>query len=923
MDGLNGGLVRFALFFCCFALIANAARAEVTPQPLPAYSNAESLRGDSSLGAVAFADSKSDMAGTGVAVGDRGALYRSTDQGETWTALPSPVDCRLHDVLWTGSRSVVVIGGAYDPLTQLSRGVVLVSRDAGASFRRIKDHNLPLLHNVRLSENRLLVADGDWSHSQLTSTFVSRDGGRSWQGSDNNAKEPRGPSPEIQNSKSQSAISFVRWQSITGSPAPVRDACRITAGQLCAVGDHGLILTSEDDGETWTARRGGGRHAAILFVAGDAQSASWSLLGSESLQWRHRCAMLVERPISGSLQIQTTNIQQPLGLLRQAAVMLGAASVDWYQGDDNLEEPTDLQARRWIAVHRPSVVVIDESVSSETRQAVLQSAASMGVTRVLLASQKEQGGSLLHQSALLPRIGLLAADLILDAQHLVAPERCKPASISLTRLYDSSSSRIGGGGESIMAGLTVNPSNQVVGIAKSITRHRLQVVQARSKQSKWIRSLTNRELTSSRVFETSLRQLMDQTAEEDQLRMIWSVLTRTRGTHFENLCLQEIADRFRNRSVGKWAAVRIDAHQNSAEQQFLRLTEVPRSEVVQAASVQAAAVALSPFQNLKPEFDQSIGSQIQQASAIIPVGVAKPEVIQASPVSGRIQSASNVDLQLDLHPAVMLSRLVDKPDSQAERSNDGTTGMTTNAPTATTMGDLRRISMQGTGDWKRLLASDARGSRSSHHGLPQRLVKRTGSPPRLDGKLDDPCWDHRTPNISLGDFQISLAFDQNYLYVAAVCPSDLIARDAGRRLTGHAARDQVLFDVDRLKLRFDTDGDLWTSHCVEITDTGRTRDAVGNDTRWQPTWYVDVDRKEQNITFELAIRRSDLAGAIDDSDSRWFVSAQIIRAGTEAIEPLFPQPNAWRPIRFAPPEIQQQALRPAGPVRLAPVEGLR
>jgi hypothetical protein len=133
----------------------------------------------------------------------------------------------------------------------------------------------------------------------------------------------------------------------------------------------------------------------------------------------------------------------------------------------------------------------------------------------------------------------------------------------------------------------------------------------------------------------------------------------------------------------------------------------------------------------------------------------------------------------------------------------------------------------------------------------------------------------------------------------------------------------VLFDVDRLKLRFDTDGDLWTSHCVEITDTGRTRDAVGNDTRWQPTWYVDVDRKEQNITFELAIRRSDLAGAIDDSDSRWFVSAQIIRAGTEAIEPLFPQPNAWRPIRFAPPEIQQQALRPAGPVRLAPVEGLR
>ncbi|KAA1261209.1 BNR/Asp-box repeat protein [Rubripirellula obstinata] len=957
MDGLNRVLVRTIPIFFSLAVTANPIWADVQHHPLPDYSDAQSLRGDSSLNAVAFANPRPEaaqnaMAGIGIAVGDRGALFRSTDHGETWNAVASPVDCRLLDVVWTSSRSVVVAGGAYDPLTQLSRGVVLVSRDAGASFRRINNHDLPLIRKLSLSKNRLLIANGDWSHSQLTNTFASRDGGQTWQGSGDQRRsgDPTQPINQtepinqtdfgIADANVQSATSFIRWQRITGSPAPVRNACRIGTNQLCAVGDHGLILTSKDDGQTWAARRGGDRHAAILFVAGDAETASWSLLGSESLQWRHRCALLVEQPAGNAVENQAASHQKQLELVRQAAVMLGAASVDWFRGRDDFDEPIDRQARRWIAIHRPSVVVIDESVTNETRQAVFNAATSMGVNRVLKSSRRDHGGSLLHQSAMLPRIGMLAADLILDAQHLVAPEHCEPASISVTRLYDSNSSRIGGGGESIMAGLAVDQSNQLGGIAKSISRHRLQVVQARTKQSKLIEGLVNIKTSSSAEFENSLRQLMDQTAAEDQLRMIWSILGRTVGTRFEDLCLEEIANRFRDQSIGKWASVRIDAYRNSAEQQFLKSKAVTTTDLVQVAPAQAATVALSPFQNMQADSDRTNGGGtyqqsdfqngeyqdsefqdygVRQASAVIPVGVAKPDVIQASPVSQEVSSTPIVDLQLDLHPAVLLSRLNDNSDNEEELSNASPTD-----PTATTMGDIRRIAMQGTRDWKRLLASNFAGRSQAC------LVKRAAAPPRLDGNLNDACWDNPTDAagfksaLSQDQVQLRFASDQNYLYVAAVCPSNSIATDKGIRSTGRAARDQVLFDVDRLRLRFDTDGDLWTSHCIEITDAGRTRDSIDGDIRWQPTWYVDVHRTEQTVTFELAIRRSDLARGVGDLDARWFVSAEPIRAAAKSKAPIFPSPTEWRSVQFEqPPQSQQRSLRPAGPVRLAPVKELR
>jgi len=192
---------------------------------MPAYTDSGNLRADASLAAVAFTD-----ANLGIACGDHGTVLRTNDGGRRWAIVPSGVDCPLEDILWLSPRHVVIVGGSYDPITQISRGVILQSDDAGNTWRRGDDEELPRLRRLERQSGGTLVAVGDWSHSLLTNRLESHNGGRSWDAA---------TAVSIAAAAASTRERLQHWVQATRMPYAVRDACRVDADVICTVGDHG------------------------------------------------------------------------------------------------------------------------------------------------------------------------------------------------------------------------------------------------------------------------------------------------------------------------------------------------------------------------------------------------------------------------------------------------------------------------------------------------------------------------------------------------------------------------------------------------------------------------------------------------------------------------------------------------------------
>ncbi|MCH5377976.1 MAG: hypothetical protein JJ992_28800, partial [Planctomycetes bacterium] len=415
---------------------------ETFPAQIPGYAQGQALRQDASLRSVAFGSD-----GIGIACGDRGTILRTVDGGQRWETVESGLDCTLSQVQWVAANRAVIVGGVLDRITGISRGVVVTSDDAGETWKRAADDELPRLQSLRWDED-VLVASGDWSDSLLTNRFESRDRGRSWHAG-RVESEPGQRWPTVSE--------MIRWVAATQRAIAIRHACRVNETTLCAVGDHGVILISDDQGRTWQASRGEGRQTAILIVARDAESVPWALLGSETLESRSRVALLLQDAITG----QGNALEEPAGqalssgapsleMARQAAVALGASGADVIAPAGS--DPA-IAAGPWIAIHRPAVLVIDPELRPEVSEAFFQAATAAGVGRVVRYSFAGQGDTALHREALLAKSGVLASDLQADAMLWINPRHIAARSIQVKSLYDAS---VGGRrGESLLSGMTI------------------------------------------------------------------------------------------------------------------------------------------------------------------------------------------------------------------------------------------------------------------------------------------------------------------------------------------------------------------------------------------------------------------------------------------------------------------------------------
>jgi photosystem II stability/assembly factor-like uncharacterized protein len=171
--GLLLGLIASSAGLCDNAARAdNAAQAESATQADDAINW---LRGDAQLTDVTFVDAQN-----GWAVGDRGAIWHTSDGGEHWQLQESNVDCRLTSVQFLDARTGWVAGGRSQPYTQVSQGVLLSTRDGGQHWSQQRKMLLPALTSARFLDKSHGWAIGRASSLFTSGVFTTEDGGRSW-----------------------------------------------------------------------------------------------------------------------------------------------------------------------------------------------------------------------------------------------------------------------------------------------------------------------------------------------------------------------------------------------------------------------------------------------------------------------------------------------------------------------------------------------------------------------------------------------------------------------------------------------------------------------------------------------------------------------------------------------------------------------
>ncbi len=826
--------------------LANA----VAPERFPSYSHTRLLRADATLRAIVMVDDRN-----GVACGDRGTILITDDGGQSWTMVDSGVDCRLSDVARIDDQSWIIVGGGYDRITRISRAIVLISQDQGQTWRHIAVDDLPALKKVERRRDGTLMAVGDWSHSLLADQFQSHDHGKTWLANHDSASRLV-PAADLDPEQ------LAHWAAATKTPVAIRDACKIGASTRLAVGDHGVILISSDDGRTWKPSRGAENQTGILMVARDRESVAWGLLGKEAIEHRNRVSLLVAQ----------SHHDAP-GLVDQVAVMLGGSGADAVLSAATVSSVAKLRssaliaaADQWIAVHRPSVLLLDQTMDVQTQDAFIQAATAASVARVVVY-HAGSGQTVIHRDALLPKSGVLVSDLMADANQFVAPHREAATSIALQFRYDVASSARRG--DSVTGGILLSPGQTLTASLPAASRHQLQILQARRTQTARITKLIDAPQAATPFTET-LAGVLNSTARDDQFRLAWSIFLETckhsgnaKCSTCQQASLDQIATRFAGTSAGHWARLISDSRNHSAEWIRVKRAVVGGPEIAESAN----AVVVSPF--------QQPGSEIRQVSAIAPLLVPKPETIDYQ--SHDSQTVRGVDLSWEFHPLVLIAR-----EASRQRGDDGQLRAVDGSSS-----ELKRLAESREPRWSPLVR---------HHGTQTLVAHRTPEPPKLDGILNDPCWESAL--MVAAETRIRFAYDQEFVYVAFETSSNKLRPDSAANPALTQMRDRDLSGVDHLLLKVDIDRDLLTCFQFAVSPAGQTSDGVDGNLSWNPSWYRETRSHGGRITMELAVLRRDLVDLPIREGECWYVSSQLMAAGQTVPGPIIPNPSEWMRVEF-------------------------
>ena len=215
------------------------------------------LQNDAQLTDVSFVDAEH-----GWAVGDRGTIWHTDDGGAHWRSQASHVDCRLASVFFLDRKIGWAAGGWTHPYTHITTGVVLRTRDGGATWSTDRNSLLPAVRSIKFFGTAEGLAVGQQSSLFPAGVFTTDDGGRSW-----SSLPPVGDQAWLAGDFSDPLTGAVAGRSGTvaairrkaieraqGADFGLRSVHRLRLGrpgQAWLVGDGGLAMHSDDSGLTW------------------------------------------------------------------------------------------------------------------------------------------------------------------------------------------------------------------------------------------------------------------------------------------------------------------------------------------------------------------------------------------------------------------------------------------------------------------------------------------------------------------------------------------------------------------------------------------------------------------------------------------------------------------------------------------------
>ncbi len=191
----------------------------------------------------------------------------------------------------------------------------------------------------------------------------------------------------------------------------------------------------------------------------------------------------------------------------------------------------------------------------------------------------------------------------------------------------------------------------------------------------------------------------------------------------------------------------------------------------------------------------------------------------------------------------------------------------------------RRHQRAGSGDpWARTALSEVWLSQPTNVP-PKKFVicRSTDVRPVLDGILSDECWQMAKEltlkttedTVSGRDHAFALiSFDTNSFYFCASIPRVAGLATDRPKLEGRT-HDADLKGFDRIGFYLDIDRDYGTYYTLEIDQRGWVAESCWQDTGWNPKCYVAADADDTHWRFEAAIPFEELTAQLPDRKSVW------------------------------------------------------